>query len=253
MVEKWMQNKPSANANLQISPRRVTKVKAQPIGKFICPFKGPKVYYGKSVMLFKDSDKDGVPNVFDCRPFNKKKQDVISPIGGGGISDMYARQEQARQQALYQKQLKQMQQEQEKQVAELQRIQGETRIIDSREYLPTYMVPYTDASGKQTWVNADTKQGQAAIKQSQTGIIVSTKGDKTSYAPGTQLKVTSMGFIVPVSTKPYTVKTASGSTSGKVTSETAPKPTLTSVLKAISKSIIGVGSGESAKSSGGKK
>ena len=25
--------------------------------------------------LFADTDRDGVPNVFDCRPFNKRKQD----------------------------------------------------------------------------------------------------------------------------------------------------------------------------------
>lgn len=32
-------------------------------------------YYGKPFQLFKDCDKDGVANVFDCQPRNKRKQD----------------------------------------------------------------------------------------------------------------------------------------------------------------------------------
>ena len=36
--------------------------------------------------LFADTDRDGVPNVFDCRPFNKRRQDFepeeeITPSG----------------------------------------------------------------------------------------------------------------------------------------------------------------------------
>jgi len=64
--------------------------------------------YGKPVQLFKDSDKDGVANVFDCKPYNKRKQDVMHPAYNSSnmnITEMYYRREQARQNRLYQKQI----------------------------------------------------------------------------------------------------------------------------------------------------
>ena len=38
--------------------------------------------------LFRDSDKDGVPNRWDCQPFNKKKQDN-EPIAEMTIQDSF--------------------------------------------------------------------------------------------------------------------------------------------------------------------
>lgn len=50
------------------------------------------------VRLFADDDKDGVANVFDCRPKNRRKQDVISPYSGANpMQEMYNRQEVSRQ------------------------------------------------------------------------------------------------------------------------------------------------------------
>ena len=35
---------------------------------------------------FGDADRDGVKNMFDCKPFNKKRQDEeIKPMKGGGF------------------------------------------------------------------------------------------------------------------------------------------------------------------------
>jgi len=81
-----------------------------------------QAHYGPPVKLFGDKDKDKVSNVFDCKPFNKKKQDVISPVGyGSPIGEMYGRQEGMRQQAAYMRQIKEAQRLEELRVAELQR------------------------------------------------------------------------------------------------------------------------------------
>lgn len=76
MVEKWMRgNKPVKFKN--------------------------SAYYGSPSKLFKDSDRDGVMNVFDCKPYNRRKQDVISPPSSSTpFNDMWGRQEWARQQKL---------------------------------------------------------------------------------------------------------------------------------------------------------
>ena len=34
-----------------------------------------KLHYGKPAKLFGDADKDGVANVFDCKPYNRRRQD----------------------------------------------------------------------------------------------------------------------------------------------------------------------------------
>lgn len=74
-----------------------------------------KKHKGKVSSWFADSDKDGVANVFDCSPHNRKKQEVMIPrnFDGGGMQEMYARMEYGRQQKSYEQQLKQAQKEAE--------------------------------------------------------------------------------------------------------------------------------------------
>jgi len=106
MVEKWMQgNKMSLHHK-------------------------SKAYFGKPVQLFKDSDKDGVPNVFDCKPYNKRKQDVLAPMSGGSpVQEMIQRQETARQQAVYLRYLKGLQKAEEERAAEARRLSN-VQVID---------------------------------------------------------------------------------------------------------------------------
>lgn len=78
MAEKWM------NGN-KVNWKPATRRHAQGIRNY------------KPNYLFKDSDKDGVANVFDCKPHNKRRQDVIAPFAGNmPVSDMWGRMENAR-------------------------------------------------------------------------------------------------------------------------------------------------------------
>lgn len=142
MVEKWMQRKPNPYVVKRIARRPVNPyvskvIRPRPLHLHASPNKSfgkSKAYYGMPSQLFKDSDKDGVYNVFDCKPKNKRKTDVMSPANfGSGYMDMYQRQENARLQRLYLKQqqeaAKQQQEAYDRQLAELQRIEGETSTV----------------------------------------------------------------------------------------------------------------------------
>jgi len=117
MVEKWLQSKPNPYINKR----------PQPSHKPTSFAKNVAAHHGTPIQLFKDSDKDGVANVFDCKPYNKSKQDVISPQNfGSGIRDMYARQEAERQNREYLKVLREMQRQEEQRVADFNRANEST-------------------------------------------------------------------------------------------------------------------------------
>lgn len=180
----------------------------------IYPIRSSKAYYGKPVQLFKDSDRDGVMNVFDCQPHNRRKQDVISPSNfGGGVQDMYYKQEQTRQQRVYLAQIKELQRLEEARVKELERIQGEqnTVVYPVRTYYETYNIP--DKSGN--FVSVTSAAGKAA--RGGTDIITPTIKQPTYTAVTAVTSKLSLPqkFVMPVS-KPVTIKPAQQSTISKI-------------------------------------
>jgi len=122
MTEKWMQSKPNPYMNnVQNGKVRVRK-HLSTYGKQVA------AHYGMPIQLFKDSDKDKVDNVFDCAPHNKKKQDVIMPKNfGGGLSDMYARQEAARQYKEYERMVKELAKQDQERLEAFQKSQQVTK------------------------------------------------------------------------------------------------------------------------------
>lgn len=112
MVERWMKGRTIKSA-----------------------FKGNRAYYGKPAQLFKDSDKDGVANVFDCKPYNRRRQDVISPVAGQApINDMWGRQEQNRLFREQQRKLDELRQQEEEKLKELQRLSNVTVVDNTKHY-----------------------------------------------------------------------------------------------------------------------
>ena len=223
MVEKWMLSKP--NPYLSSKSKRPVFHTAPP-KKFFYAKSSKSAYYGMPVNLFKDSDKDKVANVFDCKPYNKRKTDVISPANwGGGMTDMYARQEQARQQKLYDKQLEELKRLEEERLAELKRIAGESgsqTIITERtiEAPPTAYV-YSPITG--TYVTAESKEGKEAMKV--TSEIIGTKkefgGVQIAPSPSGYLPRVAITYPKP---KPSTAEKVFTYIPLKITGALTPKP-----------------------------
>ena len=179
-MEKWL----SGGSPLGLGPRR-KPVRRQPVRRQMRKGMGrgqggiyrprptrmqlPLTRYGKPIQLFKDSDKDGVSNVFDCSPYNKKKQDVISPANfGGGMRDMYARREGSRLTKRYNQQVQEALRLERLRLLELQRIKAlPTQIVDNTQtiYRDTGAnTPYIVTSSGQ-WVTAGSKEGKDALRE----------------------------------------------------------------------------------------
>ena len=126
-------------------------------------------HYGMPIQTFKDSDRDGVMNGLDCKPYNKRKQDVRRPrnTGYGGTSNMYARKEQARFTRNYMKQLNEIQRQEYQRLMELQRIQTPVSSGGgSRSSTPVILVDgkwekITSAAGKAKIKKDEAEQGTA--------------------------------------------------------------------------------------------
>lgn len=164
MVEKWMRG-----SKMNFSRR-------------------PKAHYGKPIQLFKDSDRDGVANVFDCKPYNKRRQDVISPFQSATpVQDMLNRQESSRQQREYQKRLAELQKLEEQRLEELRRIQS----------TPVYLRPvYTDKT-----INIyKTYKSDGTLDTDSTGTVTTDK-----YGQGVSVQKTSPTVGVPQVPKPQVV------------------------------------------------
>jgi hypothetical protein len=117
-------------------------------------WRGSNAYYGKPAHLFRDSDRDGVPNVFDCKPHNKRRQDVISPFQGSNpMQEMHNRQEAARQQAVFQRQQREFQRVEEEKLKELQRLSNVTEVSNVRN---EYWIDNTTSGGGATYPNVST-------------------------------------------------------------------------------------------------
>ncbi len=84
-MEKWMKS------------NRTNNHMFRPIGNLAV--RG-KVHFqkGRVSHWFADTDRDGVPNVMDCQPRNRRKQDSMTELlgSGGGIASMVARREGSR-------------------------------------------------------------------------------------------------------------------------------------------------------------
>ena len=214
-MEKWLQSKGNPYSNPTRSPfakptnpyGKPKRVSSPPHHRAFKHTKLHRAHYGKPIQLFKDSDKDGVANVFDCKPFNKKKQDVISPMSGGSpFMDMYNRQEwarrQAQQQKAYEKQMEEARILEEQRIAELQRISTPGAVnyySTSNYYTPTVYDPKTN-----TWYSVESAKGKEVAKQTTKDIEIIDK-----YASG-QISDGAGGSYNPLSPTIQQQRTATG-------------------------------------------
>lgn len=185
--------------------------------------------FGAPVNLFKDSDRDGVANVFDCKPFNRRKQDVISPSNfGGGMRDMYARREGSRQNKRYMRQIAQARKLEMERLKELQRINAlPIQVIDNSSH--TYSnTPYVVTAGGK-WVKATSVEGKKAIAQF---TAANKKVSTSKYEKSTMEK---MGYV------------GSSGSSGTIWTKPAPAPAFVS----SGSSSSGSSSGSSSSGSSG--
>jgi len=146
-MEKWMQSKPNPYVNKKMvvtrKPLARNRIHQRPRPSMYAKHVAARM--GTPIQLFKDSDRDGVPNVFDCKPHNKKKQDVMHPQNfGSGMGDMLSRQENARQQRAYNRMIKEMQRQDAQRLLELQRIQTPINQYTTREYTGGVTLRFTD-------------------------------------------------------------------------------------------------------------
>jgi len=198
-MEKW-QNGGSPNP-LGYGPRPVKKKvikQARPMSKQGYkkrPSNGRNLAlarFGAPIQLFKDSDKDGVANVFDCKPYNKKKQDVIAPSNfGGGMRDMYNRREGSRQTRVYFRQMREAQRLEMERLKELARINKLPTIIERRT---TTKNIYTDRivdpiTGK--LVDSSSPEG----KKITANIVKSTSNNKSVSSSPSDSFMESLGYV----------------------------------------------------------
>jgi hypothetical protein len=193
MTEKWMQSKPNPYMS---NHKEVRKVRVTHTPKKLSTFsKNVAAHYGMPIQLFKDSDKDKVPNVFDCKPFNKRKQDVVMPQNfGGGMTDMYAKQEAARQQREYMKMLKELQRQEEERAKEQG---GGSYVVTSS--------PTSSSDGYYAQPETLNKSSGIAIPgkyDSKKGGYVTTEGKlyptkNASWVPTTTVKVLNPNYVAP--------------------------------------------------------
>lgn len=184
-MEKWMHSK----SNPYLSGARIKPVNKVSSYK-MNGYKKPS-HYGKPVQLFKDSDRDGVANVFDCKPYNKRRQDAIAPMmGGSPVGEMIQRQEATRQARAYEAYLKKIQEEQER----LSNVQYIDRTVTN--YYPGSTSTYIESSsGKLLRLGSPeaTKElaaRESAAKQSSSSESSSVKIPITYPAGGTLVQPT---------------------------------------------------------------
>jgi len=183
-MEKWMQSK-GGNPYARPIARRPVRARTRTRANRSAYSKKIAAHYGMPIQMFKDSDKDGVMNGFDCQAHNKRKQDVRRPmnVGRGGIANMYARREQERFTKDYMKRLNEIQRQEYQRLLELKRTQ--TPIVSSGGSTSTTPTIFVD--GK--WVPMNSKEGKAKIKKDEaaynTAINPAVGSSNSGYQTGT--------------------------------------------------------------------